>query len=90
MWYLSESIYLFQIVNLFDIGRETSMYTENFIIHHRSNGEEVKDFCKSSPYIQRAILFDTLIIKTIDLSNQSWLVITSQKSDSVFVSNFEC
>lgn len=47
------------------------MHAEYFIINDSSDGEKVENFSKGSPYIQRTVLFNALIIKAIDLSDQS-------------------
>ncbi len=65
------------------------MHTKDFVIDNCSKCKSVKYLSATSPYIETAVLSDALVIKSIDLSNDSGLVISSQKSDSVFVSHFE-
>jgi len=76
--HFSEPINFLQIIDLFDVGRQTSMHTEYFIVNHCRDCEEVEDFGESTPNIQGAILFDAFIVEAIDLSDQPRLMVTSQ------------
>jgi hypothetical protein len=67
--HFSDPINFIKIVELFDIGRKTSMNTEYLIINNSSDSEVVKDLSEGPPYVERPILLDALIIETINLSN---------------------
>lgn len=87
---LFESINSLNILHISNIRRQSSMDAKNFLVHHSSQGQIVKNLCASSPNIERSIFPDTFIIKTVYLSNQPRFVITSEESDSIFISHFQC
>lgn len=51
-------------------------------------GHIVEYICTIPPHAERAIFSQTLIIKSIDLCDLAALMITSQKCDSVWISDF--
>ena len=65
------------------------MNAKDLVINDSSERQEVKDFCAVSPYVDRAILAQALVIKSVNLSNLSALVIASNKCDPVSVPYFE-
>ena len=66
------------------------MKTEELIFNNSSQRKIIKEFCKTFPNIWISIFAAALVVETIDLSDLSRLMISSQYGDSVFVSNFEC
>lgn len=65
------------------------MNTENFVVDNGGEGQVVKDVGAVSPHIDRAILSEALVIESIHLSDLSTLVISSDKSNSLWVSDLE-
>ena len=65
------------------------MYAEDLPVDNSAQCQAVKHFSTTSPYIQASVLSDALIIKSVHLCDDSWLVVASQKSDSVFVPDFQ-
>lgn len=47
------------------------MYTEYLLVNDCCDSKIIEDLGEGSPNIQRAILFNTLIVKAINLSDQS-------------------
>lgn len=89
LWHLPKSIYFLKVIDLFDVWGETSMHTEDFVIDDSCDGKIVENISKRAPNIQRPVFFDALIIETVDLSDQSRLMVTSQQRNSATVSDFE-
>lgn len=48
----SKSVDLLQIVDLLDIGRQSTVHAEDLIIHNGSNGKVVEDIGERSPNIK--------------------------------------
>lgn len=65
------------------------MHTENLVINNSPKCKCIKHFSTASPHIQATILSDAFVIKTIYLRDDSRLMVSSQKSDSIFVSYFK-
>lgn len=85
----SESIYFLQVFDLFDVGGKSAMDAKDFIIDHCGDSEVIKHFCERSPYVQRTIFSNALVVEAINLGDQPWLMVSPQKSDSVFIPDFE-
>ena len=65
------------------------MNTEDLIVDDCGDGEVVENLSEGSPDIERAVLFDALVIEAVDLGDQPGLVVASEKSYSVSVAHFE-
>ena len=65
------------------------MQTEKLILDHCSQRDEVEEFSKALPYVGISIFTATLIVKAINLSDLSWLMVASQKGDSISISDFQ-
>lgn len=65
------------------------MHTKDLVVHHCCNCQVVENLSERSPYIQRTVFFDTLVVEAVDLSDESGLVVASEESDSVFIPDFE-
>lgn len=87
--YFSNPINFLKIVDFLDVGRQSSMHTEYFVVNYGGDGQVIKNFSEGTPYIERAILFNAFIVKTIHLSDQSRFVVASQQDDSVFVAHLQ-
>ena len=76
------------VIDVLNVGRESTMHTENFIINNCSKWKVVKDVSTVLPNIETAVFPETLVIKSIDLSNLSWFVIAPDEKELVFVPDF--
>lgn len=65
------------------------MDAEDLIVNDSRYGEEVEDLSKSSPDVERSILFDALVVKSVDLSDESGLMVASEQGYSVSVPYLE-
>ena len=65
------------------------MKAEDLVLDEGSEGEKVEQICKIFPDVGVAVLPQALIVEAIDLSDLARLVVTSQDSDALWVSNFE-
>jgi len=77
------------VIKSIDGGRKSTVQTENLIFDQGSQRKIVEQVSKHLPDIRSAIFSKALVIETINLSNLSTFVISSQNSDSIFVSAFE-
>lgn len=87
---LLNSVKILDLVKCFERGRKTTMKTENLILHNRCEWEQVEKFSEELPHIGISILSLTLIIEAIHLRDLPTLMISSENSDSVSVSNLKC
>lgn len=65
------------------------MKTENLIVDQGSEREVVEEVGEILPHVGVAILSETFIVKAINLSNLTGLVVSSKDSDALGVSDFE-
>lgn len=65
------------------------MQTEELILDNCSQGKVIEEFSEAFPDVGVAVFSTALIVKSIDLSDLSGLMISSEDGDSVFVSDFE-
>ena len=65
------------------------MNAEDLIVDDSCYGEEVEDLSKGSPDVERSILFDALVVESVDLGDESGLVVASEQSYSVSVPHLE-
>ena len=63
------------------------MHTEYSIVDYGSQTDEIKYIAAEIPYISCSVFTNTFIIKSIDLSNLSRLMVASYKSDSIGISH---
>ena len=66
------------------------MHTKNFVVYNRGDRHVIKYFRAIFPNVQRTIFPYALIVKTINLSDQTRLMVSSEQSDSIFVANLKC
>ena len=90
MWHLLYSVQVLDLVKRLKRWRQPSMQWEYLILNYSSQGQLIKELGEVLPHVSIAILALTLIIKAINLCDLSTLVITSQDSNPVSVSNFQC
>ena len=65
------------------------MNTINLVINEGSNGQVIKYFREGSPYIEWSVFSNALVIETVDLGDQPRLMISSQQSYSVLISDLQ-
>ncbi len=65
------------------------MKTEYFLFNNSSQRKVVKEICEIFPYISVSVLSQALIIETIDLSNLTRFVISTENCNSILVANLE-
>ena len=65
------------------------MQTEELILDNCCQGKVIEEFSEAFPDVGVAVFSTALIVKSIDLSDLSGLMISSEDGDSVFVSDFE-
>jgi len=63
------------------------MHSKDLIVDQSRKTQVVKDFRAVSPYIDRTILFETFVVKAIDLSDLSTFVVASNQCDAVRVAH---
>ena len=76
-------------MQLLDVGRQSSMDAEDLIVNDSRYGEKVEDLSKSSPDVERSILFDALVVESVNLGDESGLVVASEEGYSVSVPHLE-
>lgn len=59
------------------------MKTEYLILNNRSERKQIEQICVIFPDICISVFPQTLIIKTVDLCDLSWLMISSEDSNSI-------
>lgn len=69
-----------------DFGAQSSVNTENLPIYHGSKYKEVENLTTTLPNRGISIFLLTLFIKSINLGDLTGFVITSNKGDTVRVS----
>ena len=82
VWNLAESVYDFDLINGVNGGRKTAMYTEDLVINHDTQCQEVEHVGEVVPDVGVAVLACTLGIKPIRLGDSARLVITADEVDS--------
>lgn len=71
------SLVCYLINRVVDAWTESSVHAEDAIVDDSSEGEVVEDISAVSPYVERAILPEALIIETVDLCYLAALVVAS-------------
>lgn len=55
------------LVNRFHVGAQPSMYAEDLVVHHCSQGQVIEHLSAVPPDIQGAEFAETFIVETVDL-----------------------
>lgn len=66
------------------------MKAEDLILNDSCKWQVVEKFNEHLPNVRISVLSQTFIIKSIDLSGGSRLMITSKDGDSLWISNLKC
>jgi hypothetical protein len=80
------SIDYFYFIKSIDWWRKTSVNTKNFFIYYSCQRKIIENFCAISPNIYWTIFSKAFIIKAINLSNLSALMVTSYQTHSIRIS----
>ena len=70
-------------------GWESTMQAEDWVLHHRRQGEEVEQVGEESPDLGTAVLPQTLVIEPVHLGDLSALVVSSDQINPVWVANLQ-
>jgi hypothetical protein len=65
------------------------MDTQNFIVNYRTETKTIEYFTAESPDVGWTVFAKALFVKTIHLGDLPWFMISSDKSDSIWVSYFQ-
>ena len=65
------------------------MQTEDLVLNYRCEGQVVEQICEVLPDVRVAIFAEALVVESIDLSDLTRLVIASDQSDTLRVTNFQ-
>lgn len=65
------------------------MNAEDFIVNYGCEGEVIEDFGAVAPHVDRAILFEALVVEAVNLGDLARLVISTNQSDSFWVAHFQ-
>lgn len=90
MWNLLFTIDGADLIQSLYAWRETTVYAKDATVNDGRQTQIVKDFSAVSPNCNTAVFAETLIIKTVNLSNLSRLVVASYQSNSVWISHLKC
>ena len=76
------------LVDRLQIRAESSMDTKYTAVNDRTESQIIKYFATVAPDVCWTILALTLVIETVDLSDLSGLVITTDEGDAVWIADF--
>ena len=63
------------------------MNAEDFVVNYRGEGQVVEDLSAVPPDVNRSVFSEAFVVKAIDLSDLSGLVVSSYQPYSVWVSH---
>lgn len=66
------------------------MNTEDAIIDNGGEREVIEDVSAVSPYIERAVLSQAFIVKSVDLGDLSALVVSPDECYEIGIADFIC
>jgi hypothetical protein len=89
VWDLHSSVNKSHLIDGFNLGRETSVNTEDLALDNSSNAKIVENFCAIFPRVGVSVLSNGLIIETVHSSDLSGLMVTSEQGDVRWVLEFE-
>mmetsp|Transcript_5576 Transcript_5576/g.10002 ORF Transcript_5576/g.10002 Transcript_5576/m.10002 type:complete len:303 (+) Transcript_5576:159-1067(+) len=70
-------------------GGESTMETENTICDHGCHGKIIEGVCEMLPHIGVSIFSQAFVIETINLSDLTTLVISTEDCDAIPIPNFQ-
>lgn len=77
------------LIESLDLGRETTVHTQNRVVDDGRYGQIVEKFAARLPRIGITVLVHAFVVEAVHLRNLTWLVIAAQQRDSVRVFGFE-
>lgn len=89
MWNFLNSFQRTNVIKSFNWRWKSSVKTEEWIFNDSGEWKIIEKLSKCFPNITVAVFSTTFVIKSIDLSDLSWLMISSQNNNSIFISDFE-
>lgn len=82
MWNLAESVDDLDLIDGVNGGRKTAMYTEDLVINHDTQCQEVEHVGEVVPDVGVAVLACAFGIKPVRLGDSAGLVIAADEVDS--------
>lgn len=76
------------VVKSLDAGRKSTVKTEKLIFNNCSEGQEVEQFGETFPDIWVTVFPAAFVIESINLSDLSAFMVSSEDCDSIFIPHF--
>jgi len=89
VWDFHSSVNESHLIDSFNLGRETSVNTEDLALDNSTNAKIVENFCAIFPRVGISVLSNSLIIETVHGCDLSGLMVTSEQGDVRWVLEFE-
>ena len=83
------AIQIASVIQCVNARTESTVQTENTIRHDRRHGQIIKGVGKVLPDVGVAVFSQALVVKAVDLSDLTALVVSAEDGDSRFVAHFE-
>mmetsp|Transcript_48829 Transcript_48829/g.156165 ORF Transcript_48829/g.156165 Transcript_48829/m.156165 type:complete len:274 (-) Transcript_48829:2-823(-) len=84
-----DSVNLPHLVQVVDVGRETTVLCEYLALHERRQGEVVKEVRETLPSTLTIVLSRALVVETVDLCDLPALMVPSEDRDPLRKSDLE-
>jgi hypothetical protein len=78
------------VVQGVDTRRQPAVQTEDLVVDQSRERQVIEEIGEVLPHVRVAILSKALVVKTIDLSNLTGLVVAAKDRDALGVSDLEC
>lgn len=89
MRYLLFAVDLSDLVDGLNVWAEAAMHAEDVVIHDSGKSKEVEDLAAVAPDIERAVLAEAFIVKSINLGDLPRLMVAANEDDLIRVADFE-
>jgi hypothetical protein len=89
VWNFLYAVECSDVVESIDAWGETSVEAEDLVVDKGSEGEVIEKVCEVFPYVGVTVLSETLVVKSIDLSDLAGFVVAAEDCDALGVSDFE-
>lgn len=77
------------VIKSVDGRRETSMETEDLVLNESGKRKVIKQVSEALPDVWGVVLSETLVVESIDLSDLSTLVISTEDGETIRISHLE-